>query len=169
MLHNCYNLLCDRPIHTKDCRIIAIKIKIRRTKLCVLISIAVPSYLMLSANILTSVVNNSLSTFPADWLPEICAPGICPGHFCLFLKWYIHPLARLRPSIWDPDHHNVRPVLPPRKNPDPHTTASVYHPPMSDTRAQTPLEYTSFSGFQKTTLHCMHSQNFLPFLNPRQH
>lgn len=31
--------------------------KIRRTKLCVLISIAVPSYLMLSANILTSVVN----------------------------------------------------------------------------------------------------------------
>lgn len=70
LLRKCYIivtiLLCDRPIHTKDCRIIAIKIKIRRTKLCVLISIAVPSYLMLSANILTSVVNNSLCTFPAD-------------------------------------------------------------------------------------------------------
>ena len=91
MLHNCYNLLCDRPIHTKDCRIIAIKIKIRRTKLCVLISIAVPSYLMLSANILTSVVNNSLCTFPADCLPEIYAPGICPGYFsfiCLNINSY---------------------------------------------------------------------------------
>ena len=50
-------LLCDRPIHTKDCRIIAIKIKIRRTKLCVLISIAVPSYLTQSANYSDSDVN----------------------------------------------------------------------------------------------------------------
>ena len=57
MLHNCYNSLCNRPIQ-KDCKMTAInKIRIRRTKLCVLISIAVPSYLMLSANILTSVVN----------------------------------------------------------------------------------------------------------------
>ncbi len=88
MLHNCYNLLCDRPIHTKDCRIIAIKIKIRRTKLCVLISIAVPSYLMLSANILTSVVNNSLSTFFGRLTARNLCPGHLPGAFFFYLSKY---------------------------------------------------------------------------------
>lgn len=34
---------------------------------------------------------------------------------------------------------------------------------------QIPLEYTSFSGFQKIKLHCMNTQNIFPVLNPRQH